>query len=53
MTSSLSVNVETVWLKSQNSRFTFGVGGLSRKDKLHPANDSSEVNMMTRYNYSF
>jgi len=52
-TSSLSVNVETVWLKSQNSRFTFGVGGLSKKDKLNPASDSSEVNIMTRYNYSF
>lgn len=51
--SSLSVNVETVWLKNQNSRFTFGVGGLSRKDNINPARDASEVNIMTRYNYSF
>ncbi len=51
--SSLSVNVETVWLKNQNSRFTFGLGGISRKDNINPGNDSSEVNMMTRYNYSF
>ena len=51
--SSLSVNVETVWVKNQNSRFTFGVGGISKKDKLRPANDAGEVNIMTRYNYSF
>lgn len=50
---SLSVNVETVWVKSQNSRFTFGVGGSSRTDKLAPANDVSELNILTRYNYSF
>ncbi|MEK7722354.1 MAG: hypothetical protein AAB359_08195, partial [Elusimicrobiota bacterium] len=46
--SSVSVNVETVWLKNQNSRFTFGVGGLSRKDKINPANDSGEVSILTR-----
>ncbi|PJA12438.1 MAG: hypothetical protein COX65_08555, partial [Elusimicrobia bacterium CG_4_10_14_0_2_um_filter_56_8] len=51
--STLTLNVETVWLKSQNSRFTFGLGGISRKDKINPANDSSEVNILTRYNYSF
>lgn len=52
-TGSVSVNLETVWLKSQASRFTFGIGGLSKKDKLNPAVDSSEVSVLTRYNYSF
>lgn len=51
--SSLSVNLETVWLKSQVSRFTFGVGAVSKKDKLNPAADATELNMLTRYNYSF
>ena len=50
---SLSVNFETVWAKSQESRFTFGVGALSRSDKLNPASDSSEINILTRYSYSF
>ena len=50
---SVSVNVETVWVKSQSSRFTFGVGGTSRTDKLTPANDVSELTILTRYNYSF
>lgn len=50
---SVSVNLETVWVKSQTSRFTFGVGALSRTDKLNPALDSSEVSVLTRYNYSF
>ncbi|MHB0994810.1 MAG: hypothetical protein ACYC2I_00425 [Elusimicrobiales bacterium] len=49
----VSVNVETVWVRSQNSRFTFGVGGSSRTDKINPANDVSELNILTRYNYSF
>jgi len=51
--SSLSMNVETVWLKNQNSRFTFGVGAVSKKDAITPANDSSVVNILTRYSYSF
>lgn len=51
--SSLSVNVETVWVKSQSSRFTFGVGAVSRADKVNPANETTELNFMTRYNYSF
>ncbi|MCM2268185.1 MAG: hypothetical protein NDI60_10485 [Elusimicrobiales bacterium] len=50
---SVSVNLETVWVKSQVSRFTFGVGALSKTDKLNPAADSSEVSVLTRYNYSF
>lgn len=50
---SLSINVETVWVKSQGSRFTFGVGMISKTDKLNPAADASEVNALTRYNYSF
>lgn len=49
----LTVNVETVWVKSQSSRFTFGVGGSSRTDRLNPASDLSELNVLTRYNYSF
>ncbi|MBU2572871.1 MAG: hypothetical protein KKH28_02185 [Elusimicrobia bacterium] len=51
--SSLSVNLETVWLKSQKSKDTFGVGTSSRKDSLNPAGDTSEINILTRYNYSF
>ena len=52
-TGSVSVNLETVWLKSQASRFTFGLGTLSKSDKINPAADSSEVSVLTRYNYSF
>ncbi len=51
--SSLSVNVETVWVSSQNSRFTFGVGGVSRTDKVCTANTGTSLNLLTRYNYSF
>lgn len=50
---SVSLNLETVWVKSQVSRFTFGIGALSKTDKLNPAADSSEVSLLTRYNYSF
>ncbi|MCX5786281.1 MAG: hypothetical protein NTX59_11390 [Elusimicrobia bacterium] len=50
---SLSVNLETVWLKSRSSKFTFGVGGTSKKDKVNPANGSNAINILTRYNYSF
>jgi hypothetical protein len=50
---SVSLNLETVWVKSQASRFTFGIGALSKTDKLNPAADSSEVSILTRYNYSF
>lgn len=51
--STLSVNLETVWLKSPKSKYTFGVGTSSRKDSLNPAGDTSEINILTRYNYSF
>ncbi|PIU17672.1 MAG: hypothetical protein COT18_12725, partial [Elusimicrobia bacterium CG08_land_8_20_14_0_20_59_10] len=51
--SSLSLNLETVWLKSQSSRFTFGVGMISRTDNLNSAADSTQYNCLTRYNYSF
>ena len=51
--SSLSVNLETVWAKSMDSRFTFGVGALSKTDKIHPDLESGEVSVLTRYNYSF
>ncbi|MBI5743849.1 MAG: hypothetical protein HY952_04815, partial [Elusimicrobia bacterium] len=47
---STSLNLETVWVRSQSSRFTFGVGGTSRTDKRNPAADSSEVTVLTRYN---
>ena len=50
---SLSLNVETVWVKDQSSRFTFGVGSISRTDKLNKANAASEITVLTRYNYSF
>ena len=52
-TSSLSMNLETVWLKSQSSRFTFGVGMISRTNNLDSAGDSTDYNCLTRYNYSF
>ncbi|OGR41913.1 MAG: hypothetical protein A2X35_11430 [Elusimicrobia bacterium GWA2_61_42] len=51
--SSVSLNLETAWVKSQTSRFTFGVGALSKTDNLHPEADSSELSVLTRYNYSF
>ena len=51
--STLSLNAELVWLKKQGSRLTFGAGLTSKEDKINPAADSSELNFLTRYNYSF
>ncbi|HAH31487.1 MAG TPA: hypothetical protein DCL44_04130 [Elusimicrobia bacterium] len=51
--SQLSVNLETVWAKSQNSRLTFGIGALSKTDKINSAGNSTVLNILTRYNYSF
>lgn len=50
---SLSLNLETVWLKSQTSRFTFGIGSQSRKDRITPAANANVLSVLTRYNYSF
>jgi len=50
---SITINLETVWLKNQSSRWTFGVGSISKTDKLNPGADSSALNCLTRYNYSF
>jgi len=52
-TSTLTVNLETIWLKSRVSKFVFGLGVSSRTDKLEPANDLSQLTVLTRYNYSF
>jgi hypothetical protein len=52
-TSSMNVNVETIWLRSQSSKFTFGVGANTRTDNLNSANNSSELTFLTRLNYSF
>jgi len=51
--SSLSLNLETVWMKSRASRFTFGIGTLSKKDDLGASAGTTELNVLTRYNYSF
>lgn len=51
--STMTVNLETVWLKSSNSKCTFGVGTTSRTDNINSANNTSEINILTRYNYSF
>lgn len=51
--STLTINLETVWLKSQRSKYTFGVGTTSRTDNINAANSTSEINILTRYNYSF
>jgi hypothetical protein len=52
-TSTLSLNLETMWLKSKVSKLTFGLGLLSRTDKYNPALESTDITLMTRYNYSF
>lgn len=52
-TGTMSVNLETIWMKSKSSKLTFGVGVLSRTDKYNPAVEGSELSLLTRYNYSF
>ena len=52
-TSTLTANLETTWLRSRASKWTFGVGVVSRTDKYNKAVEGSELNLMTRYNYSF
>ena len=49
----MTVNFETVWLKSRASKLTFGVGAVSKTDKYYPANEGTTLNLLTRYNYSF
>ena len=51
--SALNLNLETVWLKSENSKFTIGVGTNTRTDRRNSANNTSEVTFLTRLNYSF
>jgi len=52
-TGTMSLNFETIWLKSRASKLTFGVGMLSKTDKYNPAVEGNELNLLTRYNYSF
>ena len=52
-TSALNINLETVWLKSESSKFTFGVGTDTKTDKRNSANNASEITFLTRFNYSF
>lgn len=52
-TSTMSLNLETIWLKSRSSKLTFGVGMLNRTDKYNPAIDGTDLTLLTRYNYSF
>jgi hypothetical protein len=52
-TSTLSLNFETIWMKSRTSKLTFGVGMLSKTDKFNSAVEGNELNLLTRYNYSF
>lgn len=52
-TSTLSLNLETIWLKSRSSKLTFGVGMLSKTDKYNAAVEGNDLSLLTRYNYSF
>jgi len=52
-TSLLSMNLETLWLKSQSSKFTFGVGTNIKTDNRDSANNTRELTFLTRMNYSF
>ena len=48
-----SINAELLWIKAENLKLTFGVGSTQNKDNLNPVNDTSEINVLTRFNYSF
>lgn len=52
-TGTMTANLETIWMKSKSSKLTFGVGMVSRTDKYNPAVEGTELNLLTRYNYSF
>jgi len=52
-TGTLDMNLETVWLKSESSKFTFGVGMKKTTDNVNKANNASVINFLTRLNYSF
>jgi len=52
-TSVLNLNLETVWLKSRSSKFTFGVGSNIKTDNRNTVNNTSEITFLTRLNYSF
>lgn len=52
-TRTLNVNLETMWLKSQSSKFTFGVGATTKTDNLNAGSDTRELTFLTRMNYSF
>ncbi|HBB67574.1 MAG: hypothetical protein A2X28_02635 [Elusimicrobia bacterium GWA2_56_46] len=52
-TSVMNLNLETVWLKSRSSKFTFGVGSSAKTDNRNSANNTSEITFLTRLNYSF
>ncbi len=51
--SSMNINFETIWLKSQSSKMTFGVGRNTRTDNLNDGSNTAEYTFLTRYNYSF
>jgi len=51
--STLTANFETIWMKSKSSKLTFGIGAITRSDKINPASDGTDLNFLTRYNYSF
>jgi hypothetical protein len=52
-TGTLSLNLETMWLKSKTSKLTFGLGMLSKTDTYNTALEGTSLTMLTRYNYSF
>ena len=52
-TSVMNLNLETVWLKSRSSKFTFGVGSNIKTDNRNTVNNTSEITFLTRLNYSF
>ena len=52
-TTTMNLNLETMWLKSQSSKLTFGVGSNRKTDNLNKDNNTSELTFLTRLNYSF
>jgi hypothetical protein len=52
-TSRSSINAELLWVKTENLKLTFGIGSTQNADNLNPLNDTSEINVLTRFNYSF
>ena len=48
-----SINAELLWIKTADLKLTFGIGSTQNTDNLNPLNDTSEISVLTRFNYSF